>query len=108
MTVHGQRVHHPPHPIFASRTGHRTADRSSRAGGRPRTDHQALGHYGQAQAATVQALQLLPPAMRRSRAYYGAQLAETHLAQGDREQAAHTIAAFDAPSLDSRRITGRG
>ncbi|MFI2241124.1 hypothetical protein [Streptomyces chrestomyceticus] len=69
--------------------------------------HQALGHYDQAQAATVQALDLLPPAMRRSRAYYGVQLAEIHLAQGDREQAVHTIATLDATSLDSRRITGR-
>ncbi|MEF3119490.1 tetratricopeptide repeat protein [Streptomyces chrestomyceticus] len=69
--------------------------------------HQALGHYDQAQAATVQALHLLPPAMRRSRAYYGVQLAEIHLAQGEHEQAAHTIATLDATSLDSRRITGR-
>ncbi len=69
--------------------------------------HQALGHYRPAQAATVQALHLLPPAMRRSRAYYGVQLAELHLARGEHEQAAHTVAALQHTSLDSRRITGR-
>ncbi|MFF3275941.1 hypothetical protein ACFYWU_34125 [Streptomyces chrestomyceticus] len=69
--------------------------------------HQALGHYRPAQAATVQALHLLPPAKCRSRAYYGVQLAEIHLAQGEREQAAHTVAALQHASLDSRRITGR-
>ncbi|MEV5598895.1 hypothetical protein [Streptomyces sp. NPDC052496] len=69
--------------------------------------HQALGHYRPAQAATVQALHLLPPAMRRSRAYYGVQLAELHLAQGEREQAAHTVAALNNASLDSRRIASR-
>ncbi|MFK8851737.1 hypothetical protein [Streptomyces sp. Ac-502] len=52
-------------------------------------------------------MDLLPPAMRRSRAYYGVQLAEIHLAQSEHEQAAHTVAALDATSLDSRRITGR-
>ena len=69
--------------------------------------HQALGQYDRAEAATAQALHLLPASMRRNRAYYAVQRAELQLAQGDRERAAATVAAIDASSLDSRRITGR-
>ncbi|WP_247721212.1 hypothetical protein [Streptomyces sennicomposti] len=69
--------------------------------------HQGLGHYDHAEAATVQALDLLPPSMRRNRAYYSVQLAELQLARGEREQAAATVSAIDASSLDSRRITDR-
>ncbi|MCZ0984062.1 twin-arginine translocation signal domain-containing protein [Streptomyces diastatochromogenes] len=69
--------------------------------------HQAMGHYDHAEAATVQALDLLPPTMRRSRTYYSVQLAELQLAQGEHEQAAATVAGIDASSLDSRRITDR-
>ncbi|MGW1328295.1 hypothetical protein ACWD64_37915, partial [Streptomyces antibioticus] len=69
--------------------------------------HQALGHYDRAEAATVQALDLLPEPMRRNRTYYSVQLAELQLAQGEREQAAATVSGIDASSLDSRRITDR-
>ncbi|MEV5982868.1 hypothetical protein [Streptomyces sp. NPDC052114] len=69
--------------------------------------HRALGRYAEAEAATAQALTLLPPSMRRQHILYGVQLAELQLAQGEREQAAHTITRLDAASLDSSRITGR-
>ncbi|WP_331727130.1 twin-arginine translocation signal domain-containing protein (plasmid) [Streptomyces sp. NBC_01213] len=69
--------------------------------------HQALGLYDRAEASTAQALELLPPSMRRSRAYYGVQLAELQLAQGEREQAADTVTRIDHSCLDSRRISGR-
>ncbi|MFF0142701.1 twin-arginine translocation signal domain-containing protein, partial [Streptomyces sp. NPDC005227] len=69
--------------------------------------HQALGQYDRAEASTAQALELLPPSMRRSRAYYGVQLAELQLAQGEREQAAATVSRLDHSSLDSRRISDR-
>lgn len=69
--------------------------------------HRALGQYDRAEAATVQALQLLPSAMRRNHTLYSVQLAELQLAQGEREQAAATVDAIDATSLDSRRISGR-
>jgi hypothetical protein len=69
--------------------------------------HQALGQYDRAEASTVQALQLLPPSMRRSRAYYSVQLAELQLAQGEPERAAATVTALDHSSLDSRRIADR-
>ncbi|MFI7352124.1 twin-arginine translocation signal domain-containing protein [Streptomyces sp. NPDC049936] len=69
--------------------------------------HQALGNYDRAEAATVQALDLLPEPMRRNRTYYSVQLAELQLAQGEREQAAATVSGIDASSLDSRRITDR-
>lgn len=69
--------------------------------------HQALGAYDRAEASTAQAVELLPPSMRRSRAFYGVQLAELQLAQGDRERAAATVAVLDHSSLDSRRISDR-
>ncbi|MEV6456532.1 MULTISPECIES: tetratricopeptide repeat protein [Streptomyces] len=69
--------------------------------------HQALGQYDRAEASTAQALELLPPSMRRSRAYYGVQLAELQLARGEREQAAATVTRLDHSSLDSRRIADR-
>lgn len=69
--------------------------------------HQALGRYDHAEAATADALDLLAPAMRRSRAYYGVQLAELQLARGERELASATAAAVDSSSLDSPRIGGR-
>lgn len=69
--------------------------------------HQALGDNARAAAATTQAIELLPPTMRRSRAYYGVQLAELQLVLGEREQAAATINGLDPRSLDSRRINSR-
>ncbi|GAA0611413.1 hypothetical protein [Streptomyces crystallinus] len=69
--------------------------------------HTALGHYAHAEAATAQALQLLPGAMRRQRALYRVQLAELQLAQHEREQAAATLTGLDTASLDSRRIATR-
>ena len=69
--------------------------------------HQAMGQYGPAEAATTRALALLPPPMRRNRAYYTTQLAELQLAQGDHERAAATAGTVDASSLDSNRISGR-
>ncbi|MFI5987080.1 hypothetical protein ACIBEA_40225 [Streptomyces sp. NPDC051555] len=69
--------------------------------------HQALGQYDRAEASTAQALELLPPTMRRSRAVYGVQLAELQLAQGDRERAAATVTGLDHSSLDSPRIADR-
>lgn len=69
--------------------------------------YEALGQYDRAEAATTQALRLLPPSMRRSHAYYSVQLAELQLTQRDRAQAAATVQALDASSLDSRRIAGR-
>ncbi|MER5757694.1 transcriptional regulator [Streptomyces sp. NPDC002082] len=69
--------------------------------------HQALGQYDHAEAATIQALKLLPAPMRRQRTLYTVQLAELQLAQGERDQAAATITQLDSSSLDSRRITDR-
>ncbi|NUK26006.1 twin-arginine translocation signal domain-containing protein [Streptomyces lunaelactis] len=69
--------------------------------------YEALGQYDRAEAATTQALRLLPPSMRRSHAYYSVQLAELQLTQRDRAQAAATVQALDASSLDSPRIAGR-
>ncbi|MGW1641500.1 hypothetical protein [Streptomyces lavendulae] len=69
--------------------------------------HQAMGRDDRAATATAQALSLLPAPMRRQRALYGVQLAELHLAQGHREEAAAALRAIDTSSLDSRRITDR-
>ncbi|MGV9281833.1 hypothetical protein [Streptomyces sp. NPDC003730] len=69
--------------------------------------HQALGRYDRAEAATVQALALIPTARRRNRAYGTVQPAELQPARGEREQAPVTAAGLDAFLLDSRRITGR-
>ncbi|MER0442984.1 twin-arginine translocation signal domain-containing protein [Streptomyces sp. Edi4] len=69
--------------------------------------HRALGRYDQAEAATAQALDLLPEPMRRNRTYYTVQLAELQLAQAKHEQAAATVADLDVASLDSRSITDR-
>jgi tetratricopeptide (TPR) repeat protein len=69
--------------------------------------HQALGQYDRAEASTAQALELLPPSMRRSHAYYSVQLAELQLGQGKRDQAVATVTTLDASSLDSRRIADR-
>ncbi|MFJ2752806.1 hypothetical protein [Streptomyces sp. NPDC087297] len=69
--------------------------------------HQAMGQFDRAEASTVQAVKLLPPSMRRSRAFYSVQLAELQLARGDRQRAAATVAALDHSSLDSRRISDR-
>ncbi|MEU5436399.1 hypothetical protein AB0G73_23895 [Streptomyces sp. NPDC020719] len=69
--------------------------------------HTAMGRYAQAEAATTQALELLPGPMRRQRALYRVQLAELQLAQRENEQAAATVADLDTASLDSRRISAR-
>lgn len=69
--------------------------------------HQALGHYDRAEAATAQALALLPGSMRRNHTYYSVQLAELQLLQKEREKAAATAGGIDLSSLDSRRITDR-
>ncbi|WP_241266785.1 hypothetical protein [Streptomyces scabichelini] len=66
-----------------------------------------MGRLPDAQIATAQALELLAPSMRRSRAFYGVQLAELHVAQGDLDRAATTVAAIDAAAISSRRIGER-
>jgi tetratricopeptide (TPR) repeat protein len=69
--------------------------------------HQALGQYARAEQATVQALELMEPSLRRNRAYYGVQLAELQLAQGRRYDASVTAATIDSAAIDSPRIVER-
>ncbi|WP_241756732.1 tetratricopeptide repeat protein [Streptomyces sp. WAC00263] len=66
-----------------------------------------MGRLPDAELATAQALQLLAPSMRRNRAYYGVQLAELQVAQGDTDRAKATVARLDTSALSSRRIAGR-
>ncbi|MFB7919258.1 hypothetical protein [Streptomyces sp. NPDC056061] len=60
-----------------------------------------------ASAATTQALTLLEPRLRRSRAYYTVQLAELQLAQGNTTTAATTAALIDTTHISSQNITDR-
>ncbi|MGW8881630.1 hypothetical protein ACWGPC_54020, partial [Streptomyces mirabilis] len=69
--------------------------------------HQAMGRLADAETATTQALTLLEPRLRRSRAYYGVQLAELQLAQGNTAGARTTAATIDAAHIGSRAITSR-
>ncbi|GAA2467555.1 hypothetical protein ACFPFX_11030 [Streptomyces mauvecolor] len=69
--------------------------------------HQAMGHLPDAEVATAQALQLLPPTMRRNKAYYGVQLAEIQLVQGDLARARATVMRVDTSALRSRHISDR-
>jgi tetratricopeptide (TPR) repeat protein len=69
--------------------------------------HQALGRLPDAETATAQALELLAPSMRRSRAFYAVQLAELQVAQGHLDRAATTVADIDTGALSSQRITER-
>ncbi|MEV3926465.1 MULTISPECIES: tetratricopeptide repeat protein [Actinomycetes] len=69
--------------------------------------HRAMGRLPDAEVATAQALQLLAPNMRRNRAYYGVQLAELQVAQGDIARAKTTAAAVDTSALSSRHISDR-
>ncbi|MFE7451478.1 hypothetical protein [Streptomyces griseus] len=69
--------------------------------------HRAMGRLPDAEIATARALQLLPSNMHRNRAYYGVQLAELQIAQGDLTRATATVAAIDTSALSSRRIGDR-
>ncbi|MFE2640942.1 hypothetical protein ACFXKS_39470 [Streptomyces scopuliridis] len=69
--------------------------------------HQAMGRLPDAELVTAQTLQLLPAAMRRNRVYYGVQLAELQLAQGNTEHARITAATVDTTAVSSRRIADR-
>ncbi|MEV0488771.1 hypothetical protein [Streptomyces atratus] len=69
--------------------------------------HQAMGHLANAETATSQALTLLEPGLRRSRAYYSVQLAELQIAQGNTTGARTTAAAVDTSQVSSQSITGR-
>ncbi|WP_405504630.1 twin-arginine translocation signal domain-containing protein [Streptomyces anulatus] len=69
--------------------------------------HRAVGRLPDAEIATTQALDLLGPSMHRNRAYYGVQLAELQLAQGDTTRAKATAAAVDTAAVSSPRIAGR-
>ncbi|WP_405483224.1 hypothetical protein [Streptomyces anulatus] len=69
--------------------------------------HRATGRLPDAETATAQALRLLGPSMRRNRAYYGVQLAELQLAQGDTTSARATAAAVDTAAVSSPRISQR-
>ncbi|MFF9638731.1 hypothetical protein ACF1D2_29655 [Streptomyces bacillaris] len=69
--------------------------------------HQATGRLPDAATATAQALRLLGPSMHRNRAYYGVQLAELQLAQGDTTGARATAASVDTVAVSSPRIADR-
>ncbi|MEU4032317.1 hypothetical protein [Streptomyces anulatus] len=69
--------------------------------------HQATGRLPDAERATAQALRLLGPSMHRNRAYYGVQLAELQLAQGDTTRARATAATVDTAAVSSPRIAQR-
>ncbi|MGY3056719.1 tetratricopeptide (TPR) repeat protein [Streptomyces sp. TE3672] len=69
--------------------------------------HQAMGRLADAETATTQALTLLEPRLRRSRAYYSVQLAELQLAQGNTTDARTTATTIDTTHIGSRAITSR-
>ncbi|WP_405194474.1 hypothetical protein [Streptomyces anulatus] len=69
--------------------------------------HRATGRLPDAETATAQALRLLGPSMHRNRAYYGVQLAELLLAQGDTTRARATATAVDTTAVSSPRIAQR-
>lgn len=59
--------------------------------------HRAMGRLPDAEIATAQALQLLPSNMHRNRAYYGVQLAELQIAQGELTRGTATVAPSTPP-----------
>lgn len=69
--------------------------------------HQAMGRLPDAEIATAQALQLMPRALVRNRAYYGVQLAELQAAQGNTDRAKTTADRIDTTALSSQRIADR-
>ncbi|MEU5231409.1 hypothetical protein AB0G82_19335 [Streptomyces anulatus] len=69
--------------------------------------HRATGRLPDAERATAQALRLLGPSMHRNRAYYGVQLAQLQLAQGDITSARATATAVDTTAVNSPRIAQR-
>ncbi|WP_069751908.1 hypothetical protein [Streptomyces sp. EN16] len=69
--------------------------------------HRATGRLPDAERATAQALRLLGPSMHRNRAYYGVQLAQLQLAQGDITSARATAATVDTAAVSSPRIAQR-
>ncbi|MFD3644089.1 hypothetical protein [Streptomyces griseus] len=69
--------------------------------------HRATGKLPDAERATAQALHLLSPSMHRNRAYYGIQLAQLQLAQGDTTTARATATAIDTTTVTSPRIAQR-
>ncbi|MEU4266191.1 hypothetical protein ACYCCF_29940 [Streptomyces argenteolus] len=69
--------------------------------------HRATGRLPDAERATAQALRLLSPAMHRNRVYYGIQLAQLQLAQGDTTSARATATAIDTAAVNSPRIALR-
>ncbi|MER6916413.1 hypothetical protein ABT354_32535 [Streptomyces sp. NPDC000594] len=69
--------------------------------------HKALGDHDRAAAATEQALVLLPPRMKRNRAYYTVQLAEIQLAQHDHEAAAAGVAQLSTGLPDMKNLGDR-
>ncbi|MEU2577497.1 hypothetical protein ACIP3B_33630 [Streptomyces anulatus] len=69
--------------------------------------HRATGRLPDAERATAQALRLLGPCMHRNRAYYGIQLAQLQLAQGDTINATATAATVDTAAVSSPRIAQR-
>ncbi|WP_073786277.1 hypothetical protein [Streptomyces sp. CB01580] len=69
--------------------------------------HQAMGHLIDAETATTQALTLLEPQLRRSRAYCTVQLAELQLAQGNTNTATTTVATIDTTPISSQNNTAR-
>ncbi|WP_256726042.1 hypothetical protein [Streptomyces sp. MNU77] len=69
--------------------------------------HRATGRLPDAEKATAQALRLLGPSMHRNRAYYGIQLAQLQLAQGDTTSARATAATVDTTAVSSPRIAQR-
>lgn len=69
--------------------------------------HRATGRLPDAEKATAQALRLLSPSMHRKRAYYGIQLAQLQLAQGDTTSAKATATATDTTTVSSPCIAQR-
>ncbi|MFI1576848.1 hypothetical protein ACH4VQ_39410 [Streptomyces anulatus] len=69
--------------------------------------HRATGRLPDAEKATAQALRLLGPSMHRNRAYYGIQLAQLQLAQGDTTSAKATATTVDTTAVSSPRIAQR-
>ncbi|MGW1437590.1 hypothetical protein ACWD7M_20385 [Streptomyces griseus] len=69
--------------------------------------HRATGRLPDAEKATAQTLRLLKPSMHRNRAYYGIQLAQLQLAQGDTTSAKATATAVDTTTVSSPRIAQR-
>ncbi|MGW2089111.1 hypothetical protein [Streptomyces sp. NPDC001880] len=65
------------------------------------------GHHREALRISQTALTLLEPRLRRSRTYYGVQLAELQLAQGNTADVRTTATTIDATHIGSHAITSR-